>query len=135
MSTISEKNDVSVVDGGSILTPKGFSASGVHIGLKRKRLDLGAIICEIPASAAAVYTLNQIQAAPLKVTQESIAKEGKIQALIVNSGNANACTGEQGLKDAYEMRTLGAKKFQLPEHHVAVTSTGVIGEYLPMQKI
>ncbi len=110
MSIVSEEIKATKVEEGSILTAKGFLASGVHTGLKRKRLDLGAIICEVPASTAAVYTLNQIQAAPLKVTQESIAHEGKLQALIVNSGNANACTGEQGLKDAYEMRSLGAKK-------------------------
>ena len=73
----------------------------MHCGLKRKRLDLGYIVSEVPATAAGVYTTNIFQAAPLIVTQESIAKEKKIQAIIVNSGNANACTGEQGLQDAY----------------------------------
>src|SRR5690625_2780509 len=90
------KNKIKKLDEGSIVTPAGFKATGLHAGMKRKRNDLGLIYCKKPANTAAVYTLNQIQAAPLQVTKESIAKEGKIQALIVNSGNANACTGEQG---------------------------------------
>ncbi|GAF64007.1 N-acetylglutamate synthase [Bacillus sp. TS-2] len=135
MSTVKIEKQVREIENGHILSPEGFKASGVYTGVKRKRLDLGAIVCEVPAATAAVYTLNKIQAAPLQVTKESIAKEGKIKALIVNSGNANACTGKQGLQDAYEMRSLGAKKFECPEHLVAVTSTGVIGEYLKMDKI
>lgn len=123
------------VEQGSITTPKGFAATGIHTGMKRKRFDLGAIVCSVPASAAAVYTTNRIQAAPLKVTKESLAKEGKLQALVVNSGNANACTGERGLADAYAMRRQGANHFNLAEHYVAVTSTGVIGEFLDMDKL
>jgi glutamate N-acetyltransferase/amino-acid N-acetyltransferase len=126
---------IEIIENGSIVTPKGFTATGIYSGVKRKRLDLGAIVCEVPASVAAVYTCNRIQAAPLKVTKESIAKEGKIQALVVNSGNANACTGKKGLEDAYEMRKQSALHFQVPEHHVAITSTGVIGEFLAMDKI
>jgi glutamate N-acetyltransferase/amino-acid N-acetyltransferase len=123
------------VENGSIVTPQGFSAMGLYTGVKRKRLDLGAIYCDVPASVAAVYTCNKIQAAPLQVTKESVATEGKIQALVVNSGNANACTGKKGLADAYQMRSESANHFQIPEHYVAVTSTGVIGEYLAMDKI
>ncbi|MED4601091.1 bifunctional ornithine acetyltransferase/N-acetylglutamate synthase, partial [Paenibacillus validus] len=94
-----------VVPEGSVTTPKGFQAGGLHCGLKKtERHDLGAIYCEVPASAAGVYTLNQFQAAPLRVTQESIAQGGKLQAMLVNSGNANACTGQQGEDDARAMR-------------------------------
>ncbi|WP_062047996.1 bifunctional glutamate N-acetyltransferase/amino-acid acetyltransferase ArgJ [Bacillus sp. JCM 19034] len=128
-------NSVVEVEQGSIVSPKGFAATGIHTGMKRKRFDLGAIVCSVPASAAAVYTTNRIQAAPLKVTKESLAKEGKLQALVVNSGNANACTGARGLADAYAMRKQGANHFNLAEHYVAVTSTGVIGEYLDMDKL
>ncbi|GAE25253.1 glutamate N-acetyltransferase [Halalkalibacter wakoensis JCM 9140] len=135
MKGIANAPVITELENGSIVTPKGFSAIGLHTGVKRKRLDLGAIYCDVPASAAAVYTCNRIQAAPLKVTKESIAQEGKIQALVVNSGNANACTGEKGLEDAYKMRNESAEHFTLPPHYVAVTSTGVIGEYLPMDKI
>lgn len=120
---------------GTIVTPAGFQASGMHAGMKRKRNDLGMIYCDVPASAAALYTQNLIQAAPLHVTKESIAKEGKLQALIINSGNANACTGNQGKKDAYTMRRVTAERLSLPEHAVAVSSTGIIGLEMPMDLI
>lgn len=128
-------NQVKFVESGTILTPKGFLAGGVHSGVKRKRKDLGLIFCEKPANVAAVYTLNKIQAAPLTVTKESIAETKKIQAVVVNSGNANACTGNQGLKDAYSMRKTTAEKFGIEEKYVAVASTGVIGLEMPMDKI
>ncbi|MEC0328230.1 bifunctional ornithine acetyltransferase/N-acetylglutamate synthase, partial [Paenibacillus macerans] len=88
---------------GGITAPKGFRAGGLHCGLKKTpRNDLGAIVCEVPAAAAAVYTTNVFQAAPLKVTRESIASGGRLlRAVVVNSGNANACTGAQGEADAY----------------------------------
>ncbi|SEC34715.1 bifunctional glutamate N-acetyltransferase/amino-acid acetyltransferase ArgJ [Paenibacillus sp. GP183] len=121
---------------GTVTTPKGFTAGGLHCGLKKtERHDLGAIVCEVPASAAGVYTLNAFQAAPLRVTQESIAAGGKLQAMIVNSGNANACTGQQGEADARAMRAAAAEALGVAEHHVGVTSTGVIGELLPMAKV
>lgn len=123
------------VEKGTLVTPGGFQAAGLHSGVKRKRNDLGIITCDTPANAAAVYTMNAIQGAPLMVTKESIAKEGKIQAVIVNSGNANACTGKQGEKDAYEMRRVTAEQFLLPENYVAVASTGIIGLDMPMDKI
>ena len=119
----------------TILCPKGFLAAGVEAGIKDHKKDVGLIMSEVPASCAAVYTTNQFQAAPLKVSQDSISKEGRIQAIIVNSGCANACTGEQGLQDAYETRKLVADKFHLAEHLVAVASTGVIGVNLPMDKM
>lgn len=125
-----------VVEGGGVTTPKGFKAAGLHCGLKKtNRYDLGAIVCEVPAAAAGVYTTNQFQAAPLKVTRESLGRDGKLQAMVVNSGNANACTGKQGEADAYEMRSAAAAAFGVEEHHVGVTSTGVIGEPLPMEKV
>jgi glutamate N-acetyltransferase / amino-acid N-acetyltransferase len=129
------KHNVVEIDNGNILTPKGFTTSGVHAGLRYNKKDVGVIISEIPASCAAVYTTSHFQAAPIKVTQDSIASEGLLQAVVVNSACANACTGEKGLSDAIEMRTVTAKKFSFKEHYVAVASTGVIGEYLNMEKI
>ncbi|WP_433770630.1 bifunctional glutamate N-acetyltransferase/amino-acid acetyltransferase ArgJ [Bacillus wiedmannii] len=126
---------ITKLENGSIVTPKGFSAIGTANGLKKEKKDLGAIVCDVPASCAAVYTTNQIQAAPLQVTKDSIAAEGKLQAIIVNSGNANACTGMKGMQDAYEIRTLGAEHFDVKENYVAVASTGVIGVPLPMDII
>lgn len=129
------KERIRIVAEGGITSPLGFRAGGIHVGLKRKKLDFGWIYSEVPAHAAAVYTVNLFQAAPLIVTKESIRQEELIQAVLVNSGNANACTGAEGLKDAYEMRDRFAELLQIPAHRVAVSSTGVIGEPLPMDKV
>src|SRR5699024_9580690 len=135
MVLIKASSMIKKMEGGTIATPAGFQVAGMHTGVKRKRNDLGMLYCDVPASAAALYTLNVIQAAPLKVTKESISKERKLQALIVNSGNANACTGKQGEQDAYTMRRAAAEQLSIPEHTVAVSSTGVIGLDMPMNKI
>ncbi|GIP35622.1 bifunctional glutamate N-acetyltransferase/amino-acid acetyltransferase ArgJ [Paenibacillus sp. J2TS4] len=133
---MSDNKQYVVMPEGGITTPAGFRAGGLHCGLKKmSRYDLGAIVCEVPAAAAAVYTLNAFQAAPLKVTKESLAAGGKLQAVVVNSGNANACTGLQGEEDARSMRAAAAQAFGVEEHHVGVASTGVIGELLPMDKL
>jgi len=127
--------DIKKIENGTIVSPKGFSAAGIHAGLRYEKKDIGVIMSDVPANCAAVYTLNTFQAAPLYVTKDSISQEQKLQAVVVNSACANACTGEQGLKDAYEMRDTSAEQFQIPAHYVAVASTGVIGELLNMKKI
>ena len=125
-----------VVSEPSIAAPRGFAATGVHCGLRRKQqLDLGLIACDVPAVTAAVYTTNVFQAAPLKVMQDSLQVEGKMQAIVVNSKNANACTGEQGERDARQMQRETAQLLGIPVHYVGVASTGVIGERMPMDKI
>lgn len=126
---------ITILKDGDVTTPKGFTAGGMHSGVKRKKLDLGYVLSEVPATTAGVYTTNLFQAAPLVVTQKSIDIEQKIQAILVNSGNANACTGDQGLQDAYTMQSEFAKMLGIKDHYVAVTSTGVIGVPLPMDKI
>jgi glutamate N-acetyltransferase / amino-acid N-acetyltransferase len=130
-----EKEDIQLITGGNVTTPKGFKAGGLHCGIKKKRLDLGYIFSVVPATTAGVYTTNLFQAPPLVVTQQSIEKEKKIQAILVNSGNANACTGDQGYQDALQMQKLLSDKLNIPSHYVAVTSTGVIGVHMPMGKI
>ncbi|WP_457983425.1 bifunctional ornithine acetyltransferase/N-acetylglutamate synthase [Bacillus paralicheniformis] len=120
---------------GNVASPKGYLAKGVHCGLRYSKKDLGIIISSRPAVSAAVYTQSHFQAAPIKVTQESLKKSAHLQAVIVNSANANACTGEQGLKDAYEMRRQSADMLGIEPELVAVSSTGVIGEYLNMESI
>ncbi|RKJ35981.1 N-acetylglutamate synthase, partial [Butyricicoccus sp. 1XD8-22] len=77
----------------NIVSPKGFKAAGIHCGIKHKKKDLAMLVSDVPASVAGVFTTNAVQAAPLTVTKEVVYKNGKMQALIVNSGNANACTG------------------------------------------
>lgn len=134
MALIKEKTIQQLKDG-HITTPKGFTAGGTHIGIRRTKLDFGWIHSSAPATAAGVYTLNAFQAAPLKVTQEAIAKTGKIQTIIVNSGNANAVTGPTGYQNALNMQQKAAEKMNVPVEHVAVASTGIIGVQLPMEKI
>lgn len=119
-----------------LVTPKGFQATGIHAGLKRKRKDLALLVCDQLASAAAVYTTNQFQAAPIQVTKHSIAQSnGKLRAILINSGNANACTGEGGMQDAWLMREAAASFLQCPEEEIAIASTGVIGQRLPMERL
>lgn len=126
---------VKQVKEGNVLTPQGFKADGIKAGLRYDKNDIGVIFTEKPAASAAVYTKNIVQAAPIAVTKDSISKEGKLHGIVANSGCANAVTGEQGLKDAYEMRKLAAEKFGVAEHLFAVASTGVIGELLNMEKM
>ncbi|MFC5469754.1 bifunctional ornithine acetyltransferase/N-acetylglutamate synthase [Cohnella suwonensis] len=125
-----------IVEGGGVTTPKGFRAGGLHCGLKKTdRHDLGVILCEVPATAAAVYTTNLFQAAPLQVTREALAEDGMLRAVLVNSGNANACTGAQGDADAKAMQANAAAALGLGASQVAVASTGVIGELLKMDRV
>ncbi|MFE5427656.1 MULTISPECIES: bifunctional ornithine acetyltransferase/N-acetylglutamate synthase [Bacillaceae] len=135
MKTLQPVEEIKQIQEGNILMPQGFKASGVHAGLRYSKKDVGIIFTDVPASAAAVYTQNVVQAAPINVTKDSIAVNGKLHGIVVNSACANACTGEQGLKDANEMRKLAAQKFGLKDHSFAVASTGVIGEFMEMEKV
>src|SRR5919202_1857626 len=122
-----------VADG---VTAAGFLAAGVACGVRYEgRRDLGLLLSEeTGCTTAAVFTTNVVQAAPLLVTREAI-EAGGVRAVVVNSGIANAATGKQGLEDAYEMQALAAKELGLEKEEVAVASTGVMGEYLPMDRI
>jgi glutamate N-acetyltransferase/amino-acid N-acetyltransferase len=126
-----------VPDGG-VTSPKGFhagtAAAGIKNGLQEKK-DIALLFSEVPAAVAAVYTTNLVQAAPLTVTRETLAKTGYCQAVVVNSGNANACTGEQGIADALTMQMLAADSLGVDKDLVAVASTGVIGVTLPMERV
>ena len=114
---------------------KGVKAAGVASGLKKHgKKDLGLIFSQVPASVAGVFTSNLVRAAPVLIDMERI-KSGSCQAIIVNSGNANCCTGEQGMRDAETMARLAASELGISEELVLVASTGVIGEPLPMEKI
>ena len=123
-----------IIDG-TIASPLGFSADGLHAGFKKKKLDFGWIVSEVPASVAGVYTTNKVIAAPLLVTKASVQKSHKLQAIVVNSGVANSCTGQQGLDAAYEMQCLTAQKLKIEPDLVGLASTGVIGEQLPMDAL
>ncbi len=113
----------------------GFLFSGISAGIKKDgKRDLGLIYSEVPAQAAGVFTTNLVKAAPVQLDRERL-KGGRCQAIIVNSGNANACTGSPGLKDAKKTSWLLAKRLGINERLVLPSSTGVIGSRLPMKKI
>lgn len=118
-----------------ITTPRGFKAAGISCGIKkRNKKDLALIYSEVPARAAALFTTNQIKAAPLKVSAEHI-KDEKAQAIVINSGCANAATGKKGIEDAEEMTKIAAEELGIERENVLVASTGTIGTFLPMDKI
>lgn len=115
--------------------PKGYQACGFHCGIKKMKDDLTVVVSDVPAAAAAVYTNNLFQAAPLQVTKSHLAEEGKAQAIVVNSGVANAAMGKQGIADAEAVAQALAETFSIPQQYTIVASTGVIGMPLPVDKI
>ncbi|MXZ89488.1 MAG: bifunctional glutamate N-acetyltransferase/amino-acid acetyltransferase ArgJ [Dehalococcoidia bacterium] len=122
---------------GSATSPAGYRAGAAFAGIKTYgagKLDIGILVSDEPAAAAAVFTRNRLRSACVDVNQERLAG-GRGQAVVVNSGNANASTGERGLRDAYRMSEMAAEKAGLPPEAMFVCSTGVIGHHLPMDKI
>lgn len=120
------------IKNGSITSVNGIKAAGIHSGLKRKRKDLALIVSDEPCNVAGTFTLNKVKAAPLLVSQKLINKGGKVKAILVNSGNANACTGDRGFNDALESQKYCAEVLGVQQNEVVISSTGVIGEYMPM---
>ena len=120
---------------GGITAPQGFKSGGVYCGIRKARKDLAMIVSVNPAATAAVFTLNKTQAAPILVDKKQLEHSGLCSAVVINSGNANACTGERGLNDAWEMVRETASALKIPASQVMVSSTGVIGQYLPMDKV
>jgi glutamate N-acetyltransferase/amino-acid N-acetyltransferase len=118
---------------GGITSPKGFKAAGVHCGIKKEKLDLAVIYSEVPAKCAIAYTQNKVRAAPIEVMMKKDPKT--LQALVINSGNANAITGVQGVYDSKQMVFLTAQTLGIRDTLVGVASTGVISRFLPMEKI
>ena len=119
-----------------VTAPQGFRAAGVSCGIKKKGLDLALIVSDAPASAAAVFTTNRAQAAPILVSRRQLeASAGRASAIVVNSGCANACTGPDGLKHAAAMAEETAAALDCERSAVLVASTGVIGVKLDMTKI
>lgn len=120
---------------GGITAPKGFRAAATYCGIRKVKKDIALIVSEKPATVAGVFTLNKTQAAPILVDKKQLQRTSFCSAVLVNSGNANACTGERGLNDAWKSVEVVARALQLPGEEVLVASTGVIGQYLPMEKI
>ncbi len=114
---------------------RGFKAAGIAAGIKKNGgKDLGAIVSEVPASVAGVFTRNKVQAAPVLLDRQRV-KSGICRAVVANSGNANCCTGDKGMEDAVQMAGIAASNLKIPEDMVLVASTGVIGQPFPIEKI
>ena len=119
----------------TITAAKGFLAAGVHCGIKKSgKPDLALLACPAGATTAAVFTTNKIVAAPVTICKKHV-KSPRVYAAVINSGNANACTGEQGLKDAITMCGKVGKELNVNPHNVLIASTGIIGRQLPIRKI
>ncbi len=118
----------------NITNVRGIKCWGAHTGVKSLRRDLALIYSEVPASAAAVFTQNKVIAEPIKLSKKHMA-DGKIQAIAINAGNANACTGEQGYAGAEAMAKTLAKELNIKKDLVLVASTGLIGEPFPTEEI
>jgi len=128
-------SDFDFIPSGTVTSPKGFRAGATYAGIKKeKNLDLAILASEVPSNAAGLFTRNRIKAAPVVLSQRRLAG-GKATGVVVNSGCANACTGEQGRVDAEEMTALAAAAIDSPPEQVMAASTGVIGEMMPMAQI
>ena len=119
---------------GGVTSARGYRAAGIFAGLKKVRKDMAMIVSDTDAAAAGTYTTNRVKAAPV-IRDMKVTAAGKARAIVVNSGNANACTGEQGMKDAEEMAAYAAGLLSTEKELVLVASTGVIGVNLDMEKI
>ena len=120
---------------GSITSPKGFKACGNGIGLKKGKKDMALIMSEVPAVCVGTFTTNKVKAAPVKRDMALVEKQVKVSGVVINSGNANACTGDKGIEDNAKMAELFAEAIGVPAESVLTASTGVIGMMMPMDII
>ncbi|MBI2418070.1 MAG: bifunctional glutamate N-acetyltransferase/amino-acid acetyltransferase ArgJ [Ignavibacteriales bacterium] len=120
------------IDNGTVTSAKGYYATGIHCGLKKRKKDVALIYSPTACTAAGTFTLNKVQAAPILVSKEIISKGTPVHAVLINSGNANACTGAQGHEDAIASQAYCAGLLSVPQASVLVSSTGVIGQLMPM---
>jgi glutamate N-acetyltransferase / amino-acid N-acetyltransferase len=127
--------DASQECAGGVNAAQGFTAGGVYCGIRKPKKDIALVKSVQPAVVAGVFTQNKVVAAPLQVDKIQLKNSNVCSAIVINSGNANACTGEQGMKDAWTMVESAADALHLPREQVLVSSTGVIGQYLPMENI
>ena len=119
---------------GGITAPKGFRGAGVHCGIKKNKPDLALVCSDVPGPSYAMFTSNKVKSAPVQISIKKI-RNRCAQAIVANSGTANACTGKRGIGDAHRMAKLAAQELKIKEDDVLTASTGHIGEYLPMDKI
>ena len=112
---------------GGITAPVGFKAAGVASGIKNGKRDLAIVVSETDCVTAGVFTTNRVKAAPLEVTRRRVREGKRARAVVVNSGNANCCTGDRGRRDALRMTEVCGELLRIPSREVLVASTGPIG--------
>lgn len=120
---------------GTRISVEGFKAAGIHCGIKKQKKDIALIYSDIPCDAAGTFTLNKISAAPNVISKKIIDQQNKVKAIFINSGIANACTGVQGLNNALKSQSYLASKMNIKPREVIISSTGVIGKQLPIDKL
>ena len=125
---------VKIMSGG-VTAAKGFRAAGIYAGIKKKRKDMALVFSTVPAKGAGTFTTNVVKAAPVKWDIKLNAESETIQAVVLNSGVANACTGAEGEENNKRMAQAAAKALGIPTHSVFTASTGVIGKQLPMEAV
>ncbi len=123
-----------IINGG-VTAAKGFVAAGVYAGIKKKRKDMALVYSTVPAVAAGTFTTNVVKAAPVKWDMKLIKEKGNVQAVVLNSGVANACTGSLGEENNEKMANAVAQALNIPVNAVLTASTGVIGKHLPIDVI
>jgi glutamate N-acetyltransferase/amino-acid N-acetyltransferase len=123
-----------IIEGG-ISAPAGFLSSGIHAGIKKRKKDITLIVSEVPATTAGVFTQSLTRAACVDVDKQQLKQSHYASAILINSGNANACTGIRGYKNTLQTIETASIALSIPKKHVLVSSTGVIGRFLPMDKI
>jgi glutamate N-acetyltransferase/amino-acid N-acetyltransferase len=128
-------NAITIVPNEGVTFAKGFVTVGLYAGIRKKKNDLSIIKSETPAAVAAVFTQNKTIAAPVVLSKKAFIESKVCTAIVVNSGNANACTGERGMQDAEKMVSVTANALNIPENQVIVASTGVIGQFLPIDVV
>lgn len=126
--------DFQIIEG-SVTSPKGFRSCGIHTGIKRYKKDLALIVSDVTAEGAGLFTTNKVCAAPVTLSRERIREGNGVEAILVNSGNANACTGIRGYKDAKKMTAILGEELTICPSKILIASTGVIGVPLPMETI
>ncbi|MFO7447461.1 MAG: bifunctional glutamate N-acetyltransferase/amino-acid acetyltransferase ArgJ [Ignavibacteriaceae bacterium] len=123
------------INNGTVTSVKGFKAAGIYCGIKKRKKDIALIYSEQDCVAAGTYTINKVKAAPLLISQSITSQNKTVKAVLVNSGNANACTGDEGYNDAVLSQKVCAEKLGIAPDEVLLASTGVIGQRLPMEAL
>ena len=134
-NTDKKKNEIKIIENGTITSVPGVLTSSCHCGIRKSKDDFSIISVPGDTACSGVFTTNKFAAAPVIVSRQQLGKNRNINAIIVNSGIANACTGELGIDNANQTVKLAAQYLKIPEANILVSSTGRIGRQLPLDKI